>query len=125
MSKYLATTKELAGLKVYGGRKGKRIGKVRHFVFHPTEKRLIGFTVKRPDAALMFKRKDLFVALGGYSDSQAKAVQCGADKADALFAAEKYGEAAEVYRSIGDTEKMGKIGTAIRTGFFAAMSIDR
>ncbi len=28
-------------------------------------------------------------------------------------------------RVIGDTEKMGKIGTAIRTGFFAAMSIDR
>ena len=66
MSKNLATTKELAGLKVYGGKKEKRIGKVRHFVFHPTEKRLIGFTVKRPDAALMFKRKDVFVALGGY-----------------------------------------------------------
>ena len=66
MSKHLATTKELAGLKVFGGRKAKRIGKVRHFVFHPTEKRLVGFTVKRPDAALMFRRKDLFVALGGY-----------------------------------------------------------
>ena len=66
MSKQLTTTKELAGLKVYGGKKGKRIGKVRHFVFHPSEKRLVGFTVKRPDAALMFKRKDLFVALGGY-----------------------------------------------------------
>lgn len=66
MSKHLVTTKELAGLKVFGGKKEKRIGKVRHFVFHPKEKRLIGFTVKRPDAALMFKRKDVFVALGGY-----------------------------------------------------------
>ena len=66
MSKQLTTTKELAGLKVYGGKKEKRIGKVRHFVFHPTEKRLVGFTVKRPDAALMFRRKDMFVALGGY-----------------------------------------------------------
>ncbi|MGI6590089.1 MAG: PRC-barrel domain-containing protein [Eggerthellaceae bacterium] len=47
------------------GRKQKerRIGKVRRFVFHPREKRCIGFIIKRPDAALMFKRKDLFVAL--------------------------------------------------------------
>lgn len=44
----------------------KRIGKVRHFIFHPSEKRCIGFTVKRPDAALMFHRKDLFVALDGF-----------------------------------------------------------
>ena len=28
-------------------------------------------------------------------------------------------------RVIGDTEKMGKIGTAVRSGFYAAMSIDR
>lgn len=47
------------------GRKQKerRIGKVRRFVFHPHEKRCIGFIIKRPDAALMFRRKDLFVAL--------------------------------------------------------------
>lgn len=43
--------------------KEKRVGKVRRFVFHPKEKRCIGFIVKRPDAALMFKRKDLFVAI--------------------------------------------------------------
>ena len=66
MGQHELTTKELTGARVYGGKKGKRIGKVRRFVFHPTEKRVIGFTVKRPDAALMFHRKDLFVALGGY-----------------------------------------------------------
>ena len=27
--------------------------------------------------------------------------------------------------AMGDSVKMGKIGTAIRSGFFAAMSIDR
>lgn len=43
--------------------KEKRVGKVRRFVFHPKEKRCIGFIVKRPDAALMFHRKDLFVAI--------------------------------------------------------------
>lgn len=67
MSENLVTTKELANKRVYGGKKGKRIGKVRRFVFHPTERRCIGVLVKRPDAALMFHRKDLFVALGGLS----------------------------------------------------------
>lgn len=62
----LVTTKELSGLRVVGGPKRKRIGKVRRFVFHPSERRCIGFLVKRPDAALMFHRKDLFVALGGF-----------------------------------------------------------
>ena len=41
----------------------RRIGKVRRFVFHPTEKRVIGIIVKRPDLALMFHRPDLFVAV--------------------------------------------------------------
>ena len=66
MSENLVTTKELTGKRVVGGKKGKRIGKVRRFVFHPSEKRCIGLLVKRPDAALMFHRKDLFVALGGF-----------------------------------------------------------
>ncbi|MBQ9001292.1 MAG: PRC-barrel domain-containing protein [Eggerthellaceae bacterium] len=66
MDSNLISTKKLAGTRVAGGAKRKRIGKVRRFVFHPTERRCIGFTVKRPDAALMFHRKDLFVALGGY-----------------------------------------------------------
>ena len=59
------TTKSLFGRKVVSS-KGKKIGKVRRFVFHPSEKRVVGFTVKRPDAALMFHRKDLFVALDGF-----------------------------------------------------------
>ena len=59
------TTKSLFGRKVVSS-KGKKIGKVRRFVFHPSEKRVIGFTVKRPDAALMFHRKDLFVAIDGF-----------------------------------------------------------
>lgn len=59
------TTKELYGRKVVNF-KGKKIGKVRRFVFHPSEKKVIGFTVKRPDAALMFHRKDLFVSINGF-----------------------------------------------------------
>ena len=62
----IVTTKELMGRKAVGGKKLKKIGKVRRFIFHPSEKRVVGLTVKRPDAALMFHRKDLFVSLGGF-----------------------------------------------------------
>ncbi|MEG0504359.1 MAG: PRC-barrel domain protein, partial [Raoultibacter sp.] len=41
-------------------------GKVRRFVFHPKEKRVIGFIVKRPDLLWMFHRKDKFVSIEGY-----------------------------------------------------------
>ena len=67
MSKNLITTKELYNVRVIGGKKGtKRIGKVRSFVFHPKERRLVGFMVKRPDLLWMFHRKDLFVSLDGF-----------------------------------------------------------
>ena len=68
-----STTKEFYGRKVVNF-KGKKIGKVRRFVFHPSEKRVIGFTVKRPDAALMFHRKDLFVALDGFDIDDEKRI---------------------------------------------------
>ncbi|MBR3181741.1 MAG: PRC-barrel domain-containing protein [Eggerthellaceae bacterium] len=67
MGEKLVTTKELANKRVVDGKRGKRIGKVNRFVFHPSEKRCIGLLVKRPDAALMFHRKDLFVTLDGFS----------------------------------------------------------
>lgn len=66
MSGNLTTTKKLVNKRVVDSKRGKRIGKVRRFVFHPSEKRCIGLLVKRPDAALMFHRKDLFVALDGF-----------------------------------------------------------
>lgn len=67
MAKKLITTKELSGMRVVGGKQGtKHIGKVRSFVFHPKEKRVVGFVVKRPDFLWMFRRKDLFVAIHGY-----------------------------------------------------------
>lgn len=66
MADRLIATKDFEGRHVVAGAKRKRIGKVRAFVFHPTKKRVLGFLVKRPDAALMFKRADLFVALDGY-----------------------------------------------------------
>ena len=54
-------------IRVFGGkRRKKRIGKVKACVFHPSEKRCVGFMVKRPDLLWMFHRKDLFVALDGF-----------------------------------------------------------
>ena len=44
----------------------KKVGRIHAFVFHPKEPRLVGFLVKQPDIALMFHRKDLFVAFNGW-----------------------------------------------------------
>ena len=67
MASNLMTNDELRGLRVLGGKKGtSSIGKVRRMVFHPRERRVVGFIVKRPDLALMFHRKDLFVQLQGF-----------------------------------------------------------
>lgn len=67
MASKLITTHELTGTRVLGGKKGtKRIGKIRRFVFHPKEKRVIGFVVKRPDLLWMFHRADVFVPIDGY-----------------------------------------------------------
>lgn len=67
MAKNLITTHELTGTRVVGGKRGtKRIGKIRYFVFHPSEKKVVGFIVKRPDLLWMFRRKDLFVSIDGY-----------------------------------------------------------
>lgn len=69
----VTSTKDLAGKKVWVGRPKKndpdahkKMGRVRSFVFHPTKKRCVGFLVKRPDVALMFRRADMFVAVNGY-----------------------------------------------------------
>lgn len=66
-------SKELQGLRVVMPKASKkdpdatkRVGKVRNFVFHPKGKRLVGFLVKRPDVALMFHRKDMFVGVNGF-----------------------------------------------------------
>ena len=68
------TTSELIGKRVLADKSSakkpdatKRLGKVRHCVFHPTQRRCVGFIVKRPDLLWMFHRKDVFVALSGYN----------------------------------------------------------
>lgn len=65
--KPLLSAKELTGLRVRQGEKNKVMGKVHCLVFHPTKRSCVGFLVKRPDVALMFHRKDCFVAIDGFS----------------------------------------------------------
>lgn len=62
------TTSTLRGVKVYSTDKpDKAIGKVHQFIFHPHKRRVVGFTVKRPDVALMFHRSELFVAFDSFT----------------------------------------------------------
>ncbi|MBR5259303.1 MAG: PRC-barrel domain-containing protein [Eggerthellaceae bacterium] len=84
MPAQLISTNELTGLRVVSNRvkvkKGeeiestRKIGKVRYCVFHPYEKRFVGLIVKRPDAALMFHRKDLFIAYDAYDLTDGRVV---------------------------------------------------
>lgn len=64
----ILSTKGIYGLHVYQRNKDKlrKVGKVKNLVFHPTEKKVVGMLVKRPDAALMFHRKDLFLRWDGF-----------------------------------------------------------
>lgn len=67
MSLGLVSTRKLVDKKVFGGKDhAKHLGKVKAFIFHPKEKRCVGFVVKRPDVALMFHRDDLFVAFDSF-----------------------------------------------------------
>lgn len=60
------STDDMLKMRIYvAGRNGnlKKYGRIRSFVFHPSQLRAVGVVIKRPDAALMVKRKDHFVAL--------------------------------------------------------------
>ena len=64
----LVSTRKLVDKKVFGGKDhAKHLGKVKAFIFHPQEKRCVGFVVKRADVALMFHREDLFVAFDAFT----------------------------------------------------------
>lgn len=66
--KEVFTTKELSGVSVALAQKPQKVvGKVHSFIFHPTQCRVVGFTVKRPDVALMFHRGEIFVALDAFT----------------------------------------------------------
>ena len=66
-------TKDLSNKKVWTSRPTKndpdavkKVGRIHAFVFHPQRPQMVGFLVKRPDVALMFRRDDMFVAHNGF-----------------------------------------------------------
>lgn len=66
-------TKDLENKKVWMSRPRKndpdavkKAGRIHGFVFHPSRAQLVGFLVKRPDIAWMFRREDMFVAYNGF-----------------------------------------------------------
>jgi uncharacterized protein YrrD len=61
------TTKELRGTRVLRPKGRRKIGKIIRTVFHPTQPKVVGFIVKRPDLLWMFKRKDRFLAFDRYT----------------------------------------------------------
>ncbi len=44
----------------------KKLGRIHALVFHPNKPQVVGFLVKRPDIAWMFRREDAFVAFNGF-----------------------------------------------------------
>ena len=60
---------ELMRVGVYDAAKpNRRIGRVHAVVFHPHRRMVVGFTVRRPDVALMVHRSDLFVAIDRFDE---------------------------------------------------------
>ena len=80
----LLSTKELTGARVIEANKEKPVGRVHCFVFHPRKRVCMGFLIKRPDAALMFHRKDTFVSLDGFTVGENKV---SLKEGDAFFGA--------------------------------------
>lgn len=66
-------TKTLSNKKVWSHKptkkdanRVKKAGRIHAFVFHPNRAELVGFLIKRPDIAWMFRRDDMFVAHNGF-----------------------------------------------------------
>lgn len=135
MANKLITTDELTGVRVVGGKKGtKRIGKVRRFVFHPKEKRVVGFVVKRPDLLWMFRRKDLFVAVNGYEIEDGRIVVSNDSAATNRAACKELGvdwDACVLWVGLPvmteDGDTLGVVGSVAfdrRTGAIASVTTD-
>jgi len=64
----MLTIREAHGIKVYGpanAKTGKRrkIGSIGDALFHPSENRVVGFAIDRPDLAMVVQLKDRYAAL--------------------------------------------------------------
>ena len=131
------STKALYGVRVVGGKNGdKRIGKVRRFVFHPTSKRCVGFLVKRPDLALMFHRRDLFIPVDGFQIEDGRIAipykESGMEGKGAIERMELDWEACTMWEGMPiiseDGQQLGTVGDIVfkpRTGKVVSITANR
>jgi len=81
MPKGQITVKKLNNTRVIGGKKFLRpIGRVQEVVFHPTEQRIVGVVMRKPDILFMFKRKDRFISVEGFQIIDEKIYKSGNSK---------------------------------------------
>lgn len=63
----IINTAKLHNMNVFSSQdKAEKVGKVSDIVFHPSQKKVVGIVVRRPDIAMMFKRADLFVGIHAF-----------------------------------------------------------
>ncbi len=58
----------MQGTVVRTGKSARKLGKISHAIFHPSEPRVVGFLVSRSDIALMIKRSDVFIAFDSLTE---------------------------------------------------------
>lgn len=63
------SVRDLVGCPVFveTSKKQRRIGKIHSAIFHPSERKIIGFTIKRPDIALMFHRSEKVMPVNAFA----------------------------------------------------------
>ena len=122
MAKRYGTINEIVGKRVLLDKSTpkkpeavKRLGKVRHCVFHPTQRRFVGFIVKRPDLLWMFRRKDVFVAYNGYDVVDGRIVVSQAPEATGKGACKAMGVNYDDCVLWAGLPVMGEDGTAYGT----------
>lgn len=80
----MRSVREAVGTKVIvcGGEKQKTVGEVKHVLFAPEENRVVGFEVRRPDVAMAYQRKPLYLALDRTTFAE-DAIEVSSESADA------------------------------------------
>ncbi len=136
MSKTTFSVNELCGKPVFDcARNGKRIGKVHTCIFHPSRRLVVGFTVKRPDVAWMFRRSDLFVAYDAFQVEGKKVFVQDDEATTGKAACKRLGVSWDdciIWQGLPlvteENEKLGHVGDVefdAQTGEVVSLSVDQ
>ncbi len=136
MSDKTYSVNELCGRAVYDcARNGKRIGKLHTCIFHPTRRLVVGFTVKRPDVAWMFRRSELFVAFDAFQVDGKKVLVQDNEAATGKAACKRLGISWDdciIWQGLPlvteDEASLGYVGDVVfdsETGAVVSLSVDQ